>query len=145
LVKRVLLIADVNAIRTSIQRPSGLAGSQLLRRSLLAGRPAWFWALRSQKWVDLNIQGKSKRRIKISRGFVKMMNICREVKSSKRAMRSAAFAVLLSSIFAFNGCLSADFFKRTLESTVTYGALEFLLDNDTVFDLFEDGATGSNP
>ncbi len=74
-----------------------------------------------------------------------MMNICREVKSSKRAMRSAGFAVLLSSIFAFNGCLSADFFKRTLESTVTYGALEFLLDNDTVFDLFEDGATGLNP
>lgn len=73
------------------------------------------------------------------------MSNCREEKVSKRAIRSTGIVVLLGSVFAFNGCLSADFFKRTLESTVTYGALEFLLDNDTVFDLFEDGATGLNP
>ena len=136
----VALIADAKSIRTSIQRPSGLAGSQELRREVLAGK-----SIESHELVDLNIQGRSKQSSKISRGFVRTMNIRRGAKLSKRAIRSAGFAVLLGSIFAFNGCLSADFFKRTLESTVTYGALEFLTDNDGVFDLFEDGATGLNP
>ncbi|GJM26526.1 MAG: hypothetical protein DHS20C16_29410 [Phycisphaerae bacterium] len=63
----------------------------------------------------------------------------------KNLRRSFIAVTLLSSTVAFNGCLSADFFKRTLEATVTYGALEFLLDNDAVFDLFEDGATALNP
>lgn len=63
----------------------------------------------------------------------------------KKTMRSAAVAALLGTAVIFNGCLGTDFFKRTLEATVTYGALEFLLDNDAVFDLFEDGATGLNP
>ncbi|NOX58093.1 MAG: hypothetical protein GXP29_04450 [Planctomycetes bacterium] len=63
----------------------------------------------------------------------------------KKVTRSAAVALLLGTATFFNGCLSADFFKRTLEATVTQTALEFLLDNDAVIDLFEDGATGLNP
>jgi len=63
----------------------------------------------------------------------------------KKIRRSLIAVMMLGSTLAFNGCLSADFFKRTLEATVTYGALEFLLDNDAVFDLFEDGATTLNP
>ncbi len=63
----------------------------------------------------------------------------------KKIRRSLIAVMMLGSTLVFNGCLSTDFFKRTLEATVTYGALEFLLDNDAVFDLFEDGATTLNP
>jgi type IV secretory pathway TrbL component len=63
----------------------------------------------------------------------------------KKIRWSLITVTLLGSTLAFNGCLSADFFKRTLEATVTYGALEFLVDNGAVFDLFEDGATAQNP
>ncbi len=63
----------------------------------------------------------------------------------KRTVRAAKFTAILGSAVAFNGCLGADFFKRTLEATVTHSTIEFLIDNDAVFDLFEAGATGLNP
>jgi hypothetical protein len=63
----------------------------------------------------------------------------------KKIRWSLITVTLLGSTMVFNGCLSADFFKRTLEVAVTHGALEFLLDDDGVFDLFEDGATALNP
>ena len=63
----------------------------------------------------------------------------------KKMTRSLIAVTLLGSTMAFNGCLSAHFFKRTLEAAVTHTAIEFLIDNDSVFDLFEDGATTLNP
>ncbi len=63
----------------------------------------------------------------------------------KNIKRSVIAVTLLGSTLTFNGCLSVDFFKRTLEAAVTHTAIEFLVDNDTVFDLFEDGATTINP
>ncbi len=44
-------------------------------------------------------------------------------------------------MLAFGGCLNLNY-RQLLWGTALYAAQEYVLDNDAVFDLFEDGATG---
>lgn len=52
----------------------------------------------------------------------------------KKTMKVAALLACAGTVFQFGGCLG-----NILPSALTYGVLEFALDNDGIFDLFEDG------
>ena len=56
--------------------------------------------------------------------------------------RSAFLAATLGCVFQFGGCLGTGkgFVRNVLFGTVGYSTLELLLDNDAIFDLFEDGS-----
>ena len=58
----------------------------------------------------------------------------------KKVMKSAALAAVLGTVFGWGGCLGDWNWQRTLWNGVEYGALEYLLDNDTVYDLWGDTA-----
>lgn len=57
---------------------------------------------------------------------------------NKKALKGAAVVAVLGAVFQFGGCLGGNWWKQTLWTTVGYSGLEFVLDNDTVFDVFED-------
>ncbi len=60
----------------------------------------------------------------------------------KKTMKSAALAAVLGTLCGWGGCLDNDsWWGKAFWGTVGYSAMEFVLDNDAVFDLFEDGAT----
>jgi len=52
--------------------------------------------------------------------------------------KGAALAALSGSLFGFGGCLDLNW-QQLLWDTALYAGQEFVLDNDGVFDLFEDG------
>lgn len=56
----------------------------------------------------------------------------------KTVVKSAALALLIGSAFQFGGCLGGKFWRTTFWDTVGHTTLEYILDNDAVFDLFED-------
>ncbi len=56
-----------------------------------------------------------------------------------RNMKKCAALAALSGATLFGGCLGLDW-QQLLWTTAIYAADEFVLDNDGVFDLFEDGA-----
>jgi hypothetical protein len=58
----------------------------------------------------------------------------------KKKMKTAAVAGLACTIVATSGCLGINWTQLLITSAVTQ-LWEFTLDNDTVFDLFEDGGT----
>jgi hypothetical protein len=58
---------------------------------------------------------------------------------AKKAIKGAALASVLGMVFQFGGCLNADLLTRVFWTTAGYSGIEFILDNDTVIDLFEDG------
>ncbi len=55
----------------------------------------------------------------------------------KKTMKVAAMAVILGTVLQFGGCVGR-IFQNVLSTSVTYGILEFVTDNDGVFDLFAD-------
>ena len=60
----------------------------------------------------------------------------------KKSMKIAAMILTAGTLLQFGGCLNL---KEFLRVGVTATAIEFLTDNDAIFDLFEDGATAANP
>ncbi len=59
----------------------------------------------------------------------------------KKMMKSAALAALLGTVCGWGGCLSGDsWWGKAFWTTVGYGAMEYVLDNDGVYDLFADSA-----
>lgn len=59
-----------------------------------------------------------------------------------RMKKGAAVAALAGTMLLGGGCLGfggGNWWGNLLWDTATYAGLEFVLDNDTVFDLFEDG------
>ena len=55
-------------------------------------------------------------------------------------VKKAAFAAMIGTATLFGGCLSLDgFWGRQLMNAAFYAGYEYVLDNDAVFDLFEDG------
>ncbi len=57
----------------------------------------------------------------------------------KKALKGTVLAVTAGSVMAFGGCLSGDIVRTMVPGAALYAGLEFLLDNDGVIDLFEDG------
>lgn len=62
----------------------------------------------------------------------------------KKSFKVAALAALAGTVCGF-GCLGDGFLGFILREAAINSALEFVLDNDSVFDLFEGGATGVTP
>ena len=60
-----------------------------------------------------------------------------------RMKKGAAVAALAGSMLFGGGCLNAGWWWNAIEIAAVASATEFVLDNDTVFDLFEDGGTGT--
>jgi len=56
---------------------------------------------------------------------------------TKKMVKGTLLAAVLGTAFQFGGCLGG-FFGRALEDVVPFVALEFVTDNDGVFDLFAD-------
>ncbi len=56
-----------------------------------------------------------------------------------RNMKKSAALAALTGVTLFIGCLGNIGWKRLLWDTALYAGTEFVLDNDGVFDLFEDG------
>jgi hypothetical protein len=54
----------------------------------------------------------------------------------KKTLKGAALAAVLGTVLQFGGCIS---WQTLMASAATYAGLEFVLDNDGVFDLFESG------
>ena len=54
----------------------------------------------------------------------------------KNTLKIAALAAAAGTILQFGGCLNWNYLWR---AGLMYGAMEFALDNDAVFDLFEAG------
>jgi hypothetical protein len=60
----------------------------------------------------------------------------------KRTVKATAMTILASGCMFQLGCLNlGGIFGQMLASIPVYAALEFVTDNDGVFDLFEGGAT----
>ena len=59
----------------------------------------------------------------------------------KKSLKVAAMAALAGTVFqfGFGGCLGNGFLGFLLREAALEAGLEFVLDNDAVFDLFEDG------
>jgi len=58
----------------------------------------------------------------------------------KKTLKAAAAATLAGMLFQFGGCLGGGGqWGRFLWDGALYAGWEFLLDNDGLFDLFEDG------
>jgi hypothetical protein len=53
----------------------------------------------------------------------------------KKTMKGAALAAVLGTVLQFGGCFNL---QTLFASAATYATLEFVLDNDGVFDLFAD-------
>ncbi|NOX58094.1 MAG: hypothetical protein GXP29_04455 [Planctomycetes bacterium] len=69
---------------------------------------------------------------------------------TNKALKCAAMVAVLGTCFSNFGCNIfgggfGRFFGQFLSAVPAAVATEFLLDNDGVFDLFEDGATATNP
>jgi len=56
--------------------------------------------------------------------------------------KKVALTAMAGTLMAFGSCLSVNP-QELLVSAATHSVLEFVLDNDGVFDLFEDGGTGA--
>ena len=54
-------------------------------------------------------------------------------------MKKGAMLALLSGLTLFGGCLGGFGWQKVFWATAIYAGQEFVLDNDGVFDLFEDG------
>ena len=58
----------------------------------------------------------------------------------KKTLKGAALAATAGCMLQFGGCLSLDsWYGKILWDGVMYAGYEYVLDNDAVFDLFEDG------
>jgi len=55
----------------------------------------------------------------------------------KKTLKAVTLAAVAGMLFQFGGCLNLNMLLR---QGAIYAAMEFVLDNDTVFDLFEGGA-----
>ena len=55
----------------------------------------------------------------------------------KKTLKAVTLAACAGMMFQLGGCLNLN---SLLRQGVVYAAMEFVLDNDTVFDLFEGGA-----
>lgn len=58
---------------------------------------------------------------------------------ARKFTKGALLAALLGTSFQWFGCLGNNWWSRAFWGTVSYVGLEFVTDNDGVFDLFEDG------
>ncbi|RME36610.1 MAG: hypothetical protein D6788_11220 [Planctomycetota bacterium] len=58
----------------------------------------------------------------------------------KRTVKAIAFAMLAGTVCQF-GCLGDNFFGWVLRNAALEAGFEFVLDNNSVFDLFPDGGT----
>jgi hypothetical protein len=58
----------------------------------------------------------------------------------KSTLKGAALAALAGTVLQFGGCLNLN---RILQYGAWYAALEFVTDNDGVFDLFESGTVAA--
>ena len=54
----------------------------------------------------------------------------------KKVMKGAALAAVLGTVFGWGGCLGGMNWQRAFWNAVEYGTLEYLLDNNTVFNLW---------
>jgi len=54
-----------------------------------------------------------------------------------KTFKGIALATMVGTLFQLGGCINLN---TLLSSAVYYAALEFVADNDSIFDLFEDGA-----
>jgi len=70
-----------------------------------------------------------------SRGSEKRREALAEKTMSKSTLRGMALIALLGTVCQFGSCLT-----KGLTNAITLSGLEFVLDNDAVFDLFTDGA-----
>jgi hypothetical protein len=59
-----------------------------------------------------------------------------------RRNRKVALAALAGTLMVFGSCLSVNP-QQLLVGAATHSVIEFVLDNDGVFDLFEDGGTAA--
>ncbi|MGB2985238.1 MAG: hypothetical protein WBE26_05090 [Phycisphaerae bacterium] len=57
----------------------------------------------------------------------------------KKTLKGAALAAMAGTMLQFGGCLGDSWWGRILWDGVIYAGYEYVLDNDGVFDLFEDG------
>lgn len=68
------------------------------------------------------------------------------MKKTNKALKCVASVAVLGTCFQFGGCgWGGGLWNTFLGALPAAVAAEFLLDNDAVFDLFEDGATATNP
>jgi hypothetical protein len=56
----------------------------------------------------------------------------------KKTMKAAAMAAILGTVLQFGGCFGR-IWQDLLTTGVSYAILEYVTDNDGVFDLFEGG------
>ena len=57
----------------------------------------------------------------------------------KKLAKGALPAVVMGAVLQFGGCTSVSWWTQALWTAAGYAGLELVLDNDSVFDLFEDG------
>lgn len=57
---------------------------------------------------------------------------------NKRTLKGAAIVVVLGTVFQFGGCLGGKWWRQSLWDAVGYAGTELVLDNDMLFDIFED-------
>ncbi len=55
-----------------------------------------------------------------------------------KGLKGIALLAVLGTVFQFGGCLGGKFWRDTIWSAVGYTGFEFVLDNDSVLDIFED-------
>ncbi len=58
---------------------------------------------------------------------------------NKSALKAMALSTILGTILAFGGCLGFGSWKNAVWTAAGYTALEYVLDSNAVFDLFDDG------
>jgi hypothetical protein len=61
---------------------------------------------------------------------------------TRKTLKAAALAAVLGTVFGFGGCLGQGAVRWVLINTASYTGLEFLLDDNAVFDLFQDSQAG---
>ena len=63
----------------------------------------------------------------------------------QKMIKRTAMLTVLMGMLQFGGCGGIFNVERILSSFVTSAAYDFVADNDGIFDLFESGATATNP
>ena len=73
------------------------------------------------------------------------------MKKTNKALKCATMVAVLGTCFHSGGCSIGNlgalggFFGQFLTAIPAAAVSEFLIDNDAIFDLFEDGSTPANP
>ncbi len=57
---------------------------------------------------------------------------------AKKSLKVALLVAVCGSMTGFGGCLNADLLRDVALAGLTQTGFEFILDNDSVFDLFQD-------